>query len=344
MKRNSTCSPGAGLSPVARKVFGATLVALLPVLAMPQKTAASETDTYPNKPVRLVLPYATGGVTDSVGRVLATAMGKALGQTVYVENRGGGGGTIGAAVVGKAPADGYTIILTSPPMVAVAPALLPSLSYDAVADFTPIGTAVTTPNILVVNPSVPANTIQELIAYGKGDGQGKLTYASAGPGSAGHLSGHILQRTTSINMTHVPYKSSGQAFPDVISGRVTMVFDSLPSTIGHVRAGKVRPMLVMSEKRSPSLPDVPTAAESGFPAATMNFWMGIEGPANMPPAIVDKLNQALKTAVASPEVLAQLERMGAEVFYTTPAQFKEMRQQDVNKLRQLVREMGLRPE
>lgn len=318
--------------------------AMLSLLGFSQKAVADDAGSFPNKAVRLVIPYATGGVSDSIGRVLASAMTKTLGQTVYVENRGGGGGTIGAAVVAKSPADGYTILLTSPPMVAVAPALLPSLSYDALEDFTPIGTLVTTPNILVVNPTLPVNSMAELITYGKGEGKGKLSFASAGPGSTGHLSGHILTSTTGIEMAHIPYKSSGLAFPDVISGRVSMVFDSLPSTIGYVRAGKVRPIAVMSEKRSSLLPDVPTAIEAGFPAATMVFWMALEGPPKIPPAIVEKLNAALKGAVASPEMRAQLATLGAEPFVTSPQEFNSVRRRDIARLRQVVKEMGLRPE
>jgi tripartite-type tricarboxylate transporter receptor subunit TctC len=322
--------------------FLGAAVAMLSLLAFAEKAAAS--DDYPNKPIRLIIPYGTGGVSDAMGRVLSTAMTKVLGQTVYAENRGGGGGTIGAAVVAKSPPDGYTILLTSPPMVAVAPALLPNLLYDAVEEFTPIGTLVTTPNILVVNPSLPVKTMADLAAYGKGEGKDKLSYASAGPGSTGHLSGHILKTAMGIDMAHIPYKSSGLAFPDVIAGRVSMVFDSLPSTISHVRSGKVRPIAVMSEKRSALLPDVPTAAEAGFPAATMVFWMGIEGPPKMPPAIVEKLNAAIKAAVASPAMRDQIATLGAEPFVTSPQQFNTLRRRDITKLRALVKEMGLRPE
>jgi tripartite-type tricarboxylate transporter receptor subunit TctC len=326
-----------------RRVLGMLAVAMLPLFALSQK-AAAQSDDYPSKPIRLVIPYGTGGVSDSVGRIVATAMTKVLGQTVYSENRGGGGGTIGAAVVAKSPADGYTILLTSPPMVAVAPALLPSLSYDAEADFTPIGTFVVTPNILVVNPSLPFKTMAEFAAYAKGEGKDKLSYASAGPGSTGHLSGHILKTSMGIDMQHIPYKSSGLAFPDVISGRVSMVFDSLPSTISHVRAGKVRPIAVMSEKRSPLLPEVPTAAEAGYPAATMTFWMALEGPPKMPAPIVEKLYSALKTAVATQAMRDQLSTLGAEPFMSSPQQFKTLRHNDIMKLRQLVKDMGLRPE
>ena len=324
------------------QVLRAAALAMAPLFAVAQTAAAA--DDYPSKPIRLVIPYGTGGVSDSMGRITAATLTKVLGQTVVVENRGGAGGTVGAAVVAKAAPDGYTLLLTSPPMVAVAPVLLANLPYDAAVDFTPVGTMVVTPNILVVNASLPVTTITELIAYAKGPGKGTLSFASAGPGSTGHLSGQILKTATGIEMQHIPYKSSGLAFPDVISGRVSMVFDSLPSTIGHVRSGRVRPILVMSEKRSALLPDVPTAAESGFPAATMVFWVGIEGPANLPQQIVDKLNAALRVAVDSPAMRDQMGALGADPFLTSPQEFKTMRQQDIVRMRKIVKEMGLRAE
>ncbi len=312
--------------------------------AAPFATAAESADQYPSKPIRLVIPYATGGVSDAIGRMLAKSMGDVLGQPVVAENRGGGGGTIGAAVVAASPPDGYTILLTSPPMVTVAPLLLKNLPYHAINDFTAIGTLVTTPNILVVNNDIPVKTLAELGTYAKGEGRNKLSFASAGPGSTGHLSGQILQNAMGFVMTHVPYKSSGLAFPDVISGRVSMVFDSLPSTIGYVRAGQVRPVVVMSSERSSVLPDVPTAIEAGYPAATMNFWMGIEGPANMPPRIVEKLNAAIRKAVESPELRKHFTSVGAEPFLISSAEFTELRKKDAERYRKLVREMGLERE
>jgi tripartite-type tricarboxylate transporter receptor subunit TctC len=343
VRGNTPGQPDPAPLPRLRRAVGLATAALLALLAVPGSAVANDVDSYPNKPIRLVLPYGTGGVTDSVGRVLAAAMTKSMGQTVYVENRGGGGGTIGAAITAKAAPDGYTIVLTSPPMVAVAPALLPTLSYDALEDFTPIGTFITTPNVLVVNPALPVKSMAELVAYAKG-GKGKLSFASAGPGSTGHLSGHILKTSAAIEMAHIPYKSSGLAFPDVMAGRVSMVFDSLPSTISYVRSGKVRPIAVMSESRSSLLPDVPTAAESGFPAATMVFWMGIEGPAKMPAAIVEKLNAGMRAAMASPEMRSQLAALGAEPYITSAQEFNVVRRRDVAKLRHLVKEMGLRPQ
>ena len=301
-------------------------------------------EAYPSKPIKLIVPYGTGGVSDSVGRVIAAALGKSMNVTVIVENRGGAGGTLGGNIAAQSAPDGYTILLTSPPMTAVAPALIKSMPYNVSTDLIPVGTIITTPNILVVNNDLPARNIQELIAYGKGAGKGKLNYGSSGPGSTGHLSATILLGAAGVEMEHVPYKTSAAAFPDVISGRVAMAFDSLPSTIGFVRGGRVRPILVMSEKRSSLLPDVPTAAEAGYPNATMNFWMGIEAPAKIPAPIVDKLSAGLKAAMASKETREQMANFGAEPFYTAPAEFKALRDADIQKYGRLVREMGLKQE
>jgi tripartite-type tricarboxylate transporter receptor subunit TctC len=322
-----------------RVLAGAVALAVASALAGAPAMAQSD---YPSKPIKLIVPYGPGGVSDSVGRVIAAALGKAMNATVIVENRGGAGGTLGANVAAQSAPDGYTILLTSPPMTAVAPNIIPSMPYNVSTDLIPVSTIITTPNILVVNNDLPVRNIHELIAYGKGPGQGKLSYGSSGPGSTGHLTATILLGSAGIDMQHVPYKTSAAAFPDVISGRVSMAFDSLPSTIAHVRAGKVRPLLVMSEKRSSLLPDVPTAAESGFPSATMNFWMGIEVPAKTPAPIIERLAAGLKAAMADKETQGQMGNFGAEPFYTTPAEFKAIRDADIARYGKLVREMGLK--
>lgn len=321
-----------------RVLTGMAALALLPMLA---STPAIGQD-FPSKPIRLIVPYGPGGVSDSVGRVLAAGLGKAMNATVFVENRGGAGGTLGGNIAAQSAPDGYTILLTSPPMTAVAPAIIKNMPYNVSTDLIPVGTIITTPNILVVNNDLPVKNIAELIAYGKGAGKGKLSYGSSGPGSTGHVSATILLASAGIDMQHVPYKTSAAAFPDVISGRISMAFDSLPSTLGFVRGGKVRPILVMSEKRSSLLPEVPTAAESGFPAATMNFWMGVEAPAGVPPAILAKLNAGLKAMMASKETQEQMAKFGAEPYYTSAADFKKMRDADIQKYGKLVRDMGIK--
>src|SRR3954470_5094925 len=317
-----------------KRVLVIAAMALLPLAALGQ-------DSFPSKPIRLIVPYGPGGVSDTVGRIVASGLGKAMNANVFVENHGGAGGTLGGNITAKSAPDGYTILLTSPPMTAVAPAMIPNMPYSVSTDLIPISSIITTPNILVVNNDLPVKNIQELIAYAKGPGKGRLSFASSGPGSTGHLSAAILLGAAGIEMQHVPYKTSAAAFPDVISGRVSMAFDSLPSTIGFVRGGKVRPILVMSEKRSSLLPDVPTAAESGFPNATMNFWMGIEAPSKLPQPVVDKLAAGLKAMMQSDEVKKQMAQFGADPFYTTPAEFKKIRDADIVNYGKLVKQMGL---
>ncbi len=318
-----------------KKAFLIAAAALLPLAAFAQ-------DSFPSKPIRLIVPYGPGGVSDTVGRIVATALSKAMNNSVVVENHGGAGGTLGGNITAKSAPDGYTVLLTSPPMTAVAPNVIPNMPYNVSTDLIPIATVITTPNILVVNNDLPVKNIQELIAYAKGPGKGKLSFGSSGPGSTGHLSAAILMGSVGIDMQHVPYKTSAAAFPDVISGRVSMAFDSLPSTIGFVKGGKVRPILVMSEKRSILLPEVPTAAESGYPQATMNFWMGIEGPVGIPAPVVDKIAAGLKQVVASQEAREQFKTVGAEPFYTTPAEFKTLRDADIVKYGKLVQQLGLK--
>jgi tripartite-type tricarboxylate transporter receptor subunit TctC len=323
------------------RLLATMLIATVSVLGGVRDAAADGVDSYPDKPIRLVIAYGVGGVADNIGRVLAAGLTQTLGKSVFVDNRGGGGGTIGATIVSKAAPDGYTLLLTSPPMIAVAPLLIPDLYYDPTRDFTPIGTFVTTPNILVINRSLPVRTLPDLVAYAKGPGKGDVSFASGGTGSTGDLSGQIFQRTANIELIDVPYRSSAMGFPDVIAGRVSMMFDSIPSTLGFVRAGQVRPVVVMSDKRSPLLPDVPTASEEGYPAATMQFWMGIEGPAKLPSAIVAKLNAALKTAMALPQVRKSLVSLGAEPFLTSPQEFSALQDRDIAKYKPLIRDLGL---
>jgi tripartite-type tricarboxylate transporter receptor subunit TctC len=317
------------------------LISVASVLCQSRLALAADVDTYPNKPIRLVVAYGVGGVADNIGRVLAAGLTQALGESVFVDNRGGGGGTIGATIVSKAAPDGYTILLTSPPMIAVAPLLIPDLYYNPQRDFVPIGTFVTTPNILVVNNDLPVKTLADLVTYAKGPGKGNVSFASGGTGSTGDLSGQIFSRTAHIELIDVPYRASAMGFPDVIAGRVSMMFDSIPSTLGFVRAGQVRPIVVMSDKRSPLLPNVPTAAEEGFPAATMHFWMGIEGPAKMPSAIVTKLNAALRKAMATPQMVKNLQALGAEPFLTSPQEFSALQDGDVAKYKPLIQQIGL---
>ncbi len=312
-----------------------------PALAQP---AAKAGDDFPSKPIRLIVPFAPSGVSDIIGRVIATGMAEALGQTVIVDNRAGASGSIGSEAVARAAPDGYTLLLSSLSTVAISPNFLTSVPFDPLKDFTAIGGVASTPNILVINPDLPVASLGDLIAYAKGAGKDKLSFGSSGTGSTGHLSAEVLRAATGIEMSHIPYKASALAFPDVIAGRVSMVFDSLPSTISHVKSGKVRPLAVAAPRRSALLPEVQTFAEAGFPGATLLFWTGLEGPANLPEAVVQKLNAALRKALGAPGLRERMVTLGAEPLVTSAHEFAELRRSDVARVKKLIKDAGIRPE
>lgn len=298
---------------------------------------------YPSRPIRFVLPYATGGVSDILGRALAQKWTELLGQPIVVENRGGAGGTVGTDNVAKSAPDGYSIVLSSLTAFAIAPNMLKTVPYDPVKDFTAIGGFVIAPNILSANAAAPFNTLKELIDYSKAN-KGKVTFGSSGVGSVGHLSGEVLRVATGADMLHIPYKSAGASYPDVISGAVTMVFDTLPSAIQHIRSGKVKPIGMLSDQRSPLLPDVPTFAQAGYPEATLRFWIGIHGPANMPAPVVQKLNETLNQALAAQDFRERLATLGADPYPTTPQALADLTRADLEKLGKTIKAAGIKPE
>jgi tripartite-type tricarboxylate transporter receptor subunit TctC len=321
------------------KIVRAILIGLAAITA----GAAFAQGAYPNRAVRLVVPYAAGGVSDIMGRALAQKLSELLGQPMVVENRTGAAGAVGTDVVAKSAADGYTIVLSSLTAYAIAPNMNKSVAYDPVKDFSAIGGVAIAPNILTVNTSAPFHSLKELVAYAKAN-PGKLTFGSSGVGSIGHLSGEVLRTTTGAEMLHIPYKSAGVAYPDMFAGSVSMVFDTLPSAIQHIRSGKARPIAVLSDKRSPLLPEVPTFAEAGYPEATLRFWFGLHGPANMPAAIVQKLNDTLNAALAAPDLRERFSTLGAEPYPTTPQQLTDLVRNDMEKLDKTVKAAGIQRE
>jgi tripartite-type tricarboxylate transporter receptor subunit TctC len=323
----------------ARRILTALAVATLSLSAFAQGTS----DAYPSKAIRLVVPYAAGGVSDIMGRTLAQKLSELLGQPMVVENRGGAGGALGTDMAAKAAPDGYTLTLSSLTAYAISPNMLKSIGYDPVKDFSAIGGVAITPNILSVSASSQFKTLKEIVDYAKAN-PGKLTFGSSGVGSIGHLSGEVLRTSTGAEMLHIPYKSAGVAYPDMFSGSVSMVFDTLPSAIQHIRSGKARPIAVLSDKRSPLLPEVPTFAEAGYPEATLRFWFGLHGPANMPPAIVQKLNETLNKALASPDLRERFASLGADPYPTTPQELTDLVRNDVDKLARTVKAAGIQRE
>jgi tripartite-type tricarboxylate transporter receptor subunit TctC len=304
---------------------------------------AAAAQTYPTHAVRLVVPYATGGVSDIMGRALAQKMSELLGQPMVVENRGGAAGAVGTDAVAKSTPDGYSLVLSSLTAYAIAPNMNKSVAYDPVKDFSAVGGVAIAPNILTVSSSAPFQSLKQLIDFAKAN-PGKLTFGSSGVGSIGHLSGELLRVTTGAEMLHIPYKSAGVAYPDMFAGSVSMVFDTLPSAIQHIRSGKARPLAVLSDKRASVLPEVPTFTEAGFPEATLRFWFGLHGPAGMPADIVKKLNDTLNSALAANDLKERFATLGAEPYPTTPQALTELVRGDMEKMARTVQAAGIKKE
>jgi tripartite-type tricarboxylate transporter receptor subunit TctC len=307
------------------------------------QTAGEPAGSYPSRTVRMVVPYGAGGVSDIIGRVLAQKLSDQLGQPVVVENRGGAGGMLGTGQVAKSPPDGYTLVLSSLSAYAIGPRLVRTPPYDPVKDFTAIAGVALTPTILTVNPALPPRTVKELVAYAKAN-PGRLNYGSSGIGSIGHISAELLRAASGVDLVHIPYKSAALAYPDMISGDVTMVFDALPSAIQYIRTGKVRPIAMMSEQRSPLLPDVPTFAESGFPGVTLRLWVGLHGPAGLPPAVVQRLNVATAKALDAPDLRERYASVGADPMPMSAQAFGAMVREDVAALAKTIEAAGIKPE
>ena len=320
--------------------FAAAIFAAISAIAPLHVSAQA---AFPNKPIKLVVPYAAGGVSDIMGRVVAQKMTELLGQTMLVENRAGAGGALGSDVVAKSPPDGYTLVLSSLTTLAIAPNMLKSVQYDPVKDFSAIGPVAITPNILSVNAGSEFNTLRDMVNFAKAN-PGKLTFGSSGVGSIGHLSGEVLRTFTGAEMLHVPYKSAGVAYPDLFVGTLTMVFDTLPSAIQHIRAGKTRALAVLSDKRSALLPDVPTFAEAGYPEATLRFWFALHGPAGMPAAVVAKLNETLNKALATSDLRERFVTLGAEPYAGTPQQITDLVRADVDKMARTIKAANIKSE
>jgi tripartite-type tricarboxylate transporter receptor subunit TctC len=294
---------------------------------------------YPDRPITLIVPYAPGGGNDVVARAVAEPMSKSLGQSLVIENRGGGGGSIGTRQVAKAAPDGYTLGLGGTGTLAIDPTLYPNVGYDPRTDFAPVGLIATTPLIVLVNRSVPARNVQELIALAKAQ-PGKLNYASAGIGSGIHLGTVLFAETAGITLTHIPYKGSGPALTDLLGGHVQIFFSSLPPAIGLVKDGKLRALGVTSLKRSAAFPEVPTVAEQGLPGFEAVLHYGIVAPAGTPQPIVDKLSASLRAALRDSKVHDYLATEGAEPLPTNPAEYAADIDREETKWSALVKKSG----
>jgi tripartite-type tricarboxylate transporter receptor subunit TctC len=298
---------------------------------------------YPNRAITLVIPFAPGGSTSIVGRGIADKMSELLGEKVVVDNRPGAGGTIGTKAVAKSEPDGYTLVLGYTGTLAIGPSLYKSVGYDPRKDFAPIGLIGNAPNSLVVNPSFPAKTVAELIAYAKAN-PGKVNFGSAGAGTASHITGEYFARTAGITLVHIPYKGTGPALTDLLGGHIPMAFAPIPASHPNVTAGKLRALAVTSTTRSGLLPDVPTMAEAGLSGFDASLYYGLAAPAGTPRVIIDKLNKVLREALASEEVKRQLGNDGTEITPGTPEDYADFIDKDEKKWAQLVKASGVEQE
>ena len=298
---------------------------------------------YPDKPIRIIVPYVPGGNIDITARTLAPGLSAALGQTIVVENRGGAGGTIGTEIAARAPADGYTLLLGSSGTLTNAPALYPKLGYDPLKDFATTSMTTLVPIVIEAHPSVPVRTVREFIALVKARPD-RITMASAGSGSSNHLAGALFQKTTDTRLIHVPYKGSGAALVDLMGGQVDVFFDQLSSSIGYLQAGKLRPIAVTTLKRSPYLAAVPSAHESGVTGFDASTVTGITLPAATPSEVVAKLHGALIKVLRAKATRDAFARFGAETLESTPEEFAKFIRDDLAKWNKLVQETGIKLE
>lgn len=307
------------------------------MLLLPAYAAAQ---TYPARAIRLIIPFAPGGTNDIVGRVIAQKLGEVVGQQVIPDNRGGAGGTIGMEVAAKSPPDGYTIVIGHIGTLAVNPTLYSKLPYDPIRDFDPVTLVSKLPNLMAVNPTVPARTVAQFIALAKAQ-PGKLSYGSGGTGGAGHLATEYFKLLTQTSMVHVPYRGTGLAVIDVVSGQLDMVMAGVPAIVPHTRTGKLRALGVSGPARLSILPEIPTMSESGAQGYEATQWYGILMPAGAPKSVVTTLHNGLGKALASPAVKERFAADGAEPFMTTPEEFTAFMKREIARWAPVIRKAGL---
>jgi tripartite-type tricarboxylate transporter receptor subunit TctC len=300
--------------------------------------------SYPSKPIKLVNPYAAGGPFDLVGREVAKPLAETLGQQIIIENRPGGGATLGAAYVAKTEPDGYTLLLSGSPSHIIVPAMMSPPPYDGIKDFTAIAMIATVPNLIVVKPSLPVNSFQSLIAYAKAN-PGKLSYGSPGNGSIGHLATEMLKQMAGIFMVHIPYKGAAPAVADLLGGQIDLAMLNISAVMPHIKSGKMRPIAMATRKRAELLPDLPTIDESGFRGYDAGTWYGVFGPAGLPRPVTNTVYQALAKVMSSPQMKARLQaQQGAEVTVMSPDELLKHLQREHKELVGIIKSIGLKAE
>lgn len=325
----------------ARSLCAATLT-VFAGLWLPGAACAQATD-FPTRPIRFVVPFAPGGSTDTVARLLAVKMTDAWGKQVVVDNRSGANGVIGMEITARALPDGYTLVLGYIANLGIGPALTPKLPYDAIKDFAPISHVVSAPSIAVIHPGVPAKNLQEVLALARAK-PASISFGSAAVGSIGHLSGEMLNRMANVQMQHVPYKGGGQAVIDVLGGQIPMVIIGMSAVTPHVRAGRLRPIATTGLKRSFAFPDVPTIAEQGFPGFSADAWYGVLTTAGTPRPVVDKLYREIVRIMKTPEAQERMANVGFEIVASTPEEFAALIRTEIPKWTKIVREANIKAE
>ena len=298
---------------------------------------------YPDKPVKIIVPYPPAGTTDILARLIAQRLTERMKQPFTIENRAGAGGAIGSVAVAKSAPDGYTLLMGTVNSHGINSALFKNLPYDAIRDFAPITIVGITPNVLAVNPSVPAKNLAELLALARAK-PGGLNFGSTSLGGSPHMSGELLKSMAKVDIAHIPYKGAGPMLIDLIGGQVQMGFDNLPSTIGHIRSGKVRAIAVTTPKRSPVAPEIPTMAESGLPGYEVSAWFGLLAPAGTPKAVIDALYANIAAALKQPDMEKQLYDLGAEPGGNTPEAYAKQIAADVEMWKKVVAATGVKAE
>jgi len=316
---------------------------LLATLCLGLVALGAAAQNFPERQVKFVVPYPPGGFNDTLARVSAERLNKMWNQPVVVENRPGGNTTVGNLAVAKAPADGYTILITPLPFSALPGLYGATLPYDALKDFTPLVWAGSTQNALVVRNELPVNNVRELLEYARKN-PGKLNYGSTGSGSSNHLTMELLMKMTSVKMAHIPYKGSAPAVTALIGGEIDVLFDNVPNVLQQIKAGRMKVIGVSGLQRSVLLPDTPTVAEAGVPGFEVNVWFGMQVPAGTPKVVVDKLNRDIVTLLKEPEVVQRFRNQGVEVAASTPEQFGALVRSEITKWTQLIREANIRIE